>query len=181
MLVSDFMPKKQTKKEIIIKEIKEADVEIKNSVSKPVKTEKKKVEKKTVKIQAEGKYYEATGRRKTAVARVRLFTKGDGFLVNGKPYEEYFSNLELQRIAEDALKKMKLLNRFQISVKVSGGGIHSQSEALRHGLGRVLVKFNPEFRKRLKRAGFLMRDPREKERRKFGLKKARRAPQWSKR
>lgn len=131
--------------------------------------------------EARERYFEAVGRRKTSVARVRLFTKGGDFIVNNKLYTEYFPTLELQKIAEDSLKKMKLFGRFKVTVKVTGGGIHSQSEALRHGLARALVKFNPDFRKRLKRAGFLRRDPRMKERKKFGLKKARRAPQWSKR
>lgn len=127
------------------------------------------------------RYFEAVGRRKTAIARVRLFTRSGDFVINDKLYGQYFPTLELQRIAEDALQKMKLFGRFRVSVKVSGGGVHAQAEALRHGLARCLVKFNPDFRKRLKRAGFLKRDPRMKERKKFGLKKARRAPQWAKR
>ncbi|TSC74729.1 MAG: small subunit ribosomal protein S9 [Parcubacteria group bacterium Gr01-1014_33] len=127
------------------------------------------------------RYFEAVGRRKTAVARVRLFTRAGEFTVNQKPYADYFSAFELQRTAEDALKKMKLFERFRVSIKVSGGGLHAQAEAVRHGLSRCLIKFNPDFRKRLKRAGFLRRDPRIKERKKFGLKKARRAPQWAKR
>lgn len=130
---------------------------------------------------ARDRYFEAVGRRKTAVARARLFTKAGDFTVNGKPYGAYFPTPELQRIAEDALKKMKLWERFRVSIKVSGGGSHSQAEALRHALARCLIKFNPDFRKRLKRAGYLRRDPRAKERKKFGLKKARRAPQWQKR
>ena len=127
------------------------------------------------------RYFEAVGRRKTSVARVRLFTRTGSFIVNEKPYGIYFPTLTLQKIVEDGLKKMKLWERFRISVRVSGGGIHSQAEALRHGLARCLVNFNPDFRKRMKRAGFLTRDPRMKERKKFGLKKARRAPQWAKR
>lgn len=127
------------------------------------------------------RYFEAVGRRKTAVARVRLFTRAGDFTVNGKLYGSYFSTFELQKTVEDALQKMKLFGRFRVSAKVSGGGHHSQAEALRHGLARCLIKFNPDFRKRLKRAGYLTRDPRMKERKKFGLKKARRAPQWAKR
>lgn len=127
------------------------------------------------------RYFEAVGRRKTSVARVRLFTKAGDFSVNDKPYGTYFPTLDLQKIVEDALQKMKLFGRFRVSVKVSGGGIHSQAEAVRHGLARCLVKFNQDFRKRLKRAGFLKRDPRMRERKKFGLKKARKAPQWAKR
>ncbi len=127
------------------------------------------------------RYFEAVGRRKTSVARVRLYTKAGDFVVNDRAYNIYFPTLELQKIVEDALQKMKLFGRFRVSVKIYGGGMHSQAEAVRHGLARCLIKFNPDFRKRLKRAGFLKRDPRMKERKKFGLKKARKAPQWAKR
>jgi len=127
------------------------------------------------------RYFEAVGRRKTAVARVRVFTRAGDFTVNNKPYGQYFPTLELQKIVEDSLQKMKLFGRFRVSIKISGGGIHSQAEAVRHGIARALTKFNPDFRKRLKRAGFLTRDPRMKERKKPGLKRARRAPQWQKR
>lgn len=133
------------------------------------------------------KYYEAVGRRKTAVARVRLFTikpfEGDEgkIIVNEKPYKQYFSLFELQQTAEASLRKLKSLNRFEIVAKAAGGGVRAQAEALRHGIGRALVKFNADFRKKLKRAGYLRRDPRMKERKKYGLKAARRAPQWAKR
>jgi len=128
------------------------------------------------------RYFEAVGRRKTAVARIRLFTKGDKeFLINNLPYDKYFSGLEMQQIASSALTKMKCFDKFRVVVIVRGGGLHAQSEAIRHGTSRALVVFNPDFRKRLKRAGFLTRDPRMRERKKFGLKRARRAPQWQKR
>ena len=127
------------------------------------------------------RYFEGVGRRKTAVARVRLFTKAGDFRVNDQLYSEFFKTFDQQKIAEEALQKMKLFGRFRVSVKVKGGGSHAQAEAVRHGLARCLIKFNPDFRKRLKRATFLKRDPRMKERKKFGLKKARRAPQWAKR
>mgnify|MGYP001600983008 CR=1 FL=1 len=133
------------------------------------------------------KYYEAVGRRKTATARVRVFTikpfEGEEgkILVNNKFYKEYFPSFELQQIVESTLTKLKSLNRFEVSVKVQGGGIRAQSEAIRQGLSRALVKFNLDFRKKLKKAGFLRRDSRMKERKKYGLKKARRAPQWAKR
>jgi small subunit ribosomal protein S9 len=127
-------------------------------------------------------YIETIGRRKTAVARVRLFLKGEkNFLVNKKPFDLYFPTLELKQIAQAALEKMKCLDKFGILVKVKGGGIHSQAEAVRHGLAKALVLFNPNFRKRLKTAGYLTRDSRMRERKKFGLKRARRAPQWQKR
>lgn len=128
------------------------------------------------------RYFEATGRRKTSVARVRLFTRGEKvFLVNEKPFNNYFQSFELQQIVKSALEKMKCLDKFRIIVKVSGGGIHSQAEAVRHGISRALVEFNLDFKKRLKRAGFLTRDSRMRERKKFGLKRARKAPQWAKR
>jgi len=147
----------------------------KDKEEKKEKKEKKKVSKKP-------QYFEAVGKRKTAVARVRLFTQGEKqFLVNEKPYDKYFPTFDLQKIANAPLRKMKCLERFQISVKVKGGGIHAQAEAVRHGIARALVEFNPEFRRRLRRAGYLTRDPRQRERKKFGLKRARRAPQWQKR
>ncbi|MBU3934741.1 30S ribosomal protein S9 [Patescibacteria group bacterium] len=128
------------------------------------------------------RYYEAVGRRKTAVARVRFYTRGDKqFLINNKPYQEYFSQPEFQEIAVSSLKKMNCLDKFRVLVRVTGGGVRAQAEAIRHGAARVLIGFNPNFRKRLRKAGYLTRDPRMRERKKFGLKRARRAPQWSKR
>ena len=169
-------------------EVKKKEPEKKSSFAKASedKPEEKKetvVSAKTIEIAAKpDRYWEAVGRRKTAIARVRLFTKGDKVLVvNGKPYDVYFQDLAHRAVVEDALKKMKSLERFRMSAKVSGGGIHAQAEAIRHGISRALIKFNPDFRKRLRRAGYLTRDPRMKERKKFGLKKARRAPQWAKR
>ena len=127
-------------------------------------------------------YIEAVGRRKTSVARVRLFNKGSGSVaINDKDMADYFPTEELRKIVEDPFKKMNLTKEFAITAKISGGGIHSQAEALRHGISRALIKFNADFKKSLKKAGFLTRDARMKERRKFGLKKARKAPQWSKR
>ncbi len=131
---------------------------------------------------ASERYWEAVGRRKTAIARVRLFTRGEkGFLVNGRPLRAYFTYPYYERTAAEALETMKIADRFRVSARVTGGGPHAQAEAIRHGSARALVLFNPDFRKRLKRAGFLTRDPRMKERKKFGLKGARRAPQWQKR
>ena len=130
----------------------------------------------------ESSYYEAVGRRKTAVARVRLFEQaGKDILINRKKLENYFPLASLRQAVEEPLKKVKALDKFKVLVNVKGGGISSQAGAIRHGIARALVKFNPEFKKKLKRAEMLTRDPRMKERRKFGLKKARKAPQWSKR
>jgi small subunit ribosomal protein S9 len=128
------------------------------------------------------KYLEAVGRRKTAIARVRLLIKGEkSFLINGKPLAHYLPGFELQKIANSPLEKMNCLDKFGILAKVKGGGIHAQAEAIRLGIARALIIFNPDFRKRLKRVNYLTRDPRMKERKKFGLKRARRAPQWQKR
>lgn len=128
------------------------------------------------------KYFEAVGRRKTSVARARLFKGGEATIsVNGKKLNDYFVTKEMQNIVHDPLKIMKLDKDFKVTAKVSGGGIHSQAEALRHAISRALVEFDIDLRKKLKKAEFLKRDPRMKERRKFGLKKARKAPQWSKR
>lgn len=128
------------------------------------------------------RYLETVGRRKTSIARLRLFTEGEkSILVNGKAYEKYFPTQDLQQILISPLEKMSSQGKFGLLIKVRGGGIHSQAEAVRHALSRALVLFNPDFKKRLKNAGFLSRDSRMRERKKFGLKRARRAPQWQKR
>ena len=128
------------------------------------------------------RYFEAVGRRKTSVARVRLFTRGDKqFLVNGKPFQEYFTVEDDQQKATSSLRKMKCLDKFKVTVIVKGGGHSSQAEAVRHGTARVLVDFNLNFKKRLRKVGYLTRDPRMRERKKFGLKRARKSPQWAKR
>jgi len=130
----------------------------------------------------EKKYWQGVGRRKTAVAVVKIFKeKGASFLVNEKPLEKYFPLLELQKTAKAPLELLKLENKFKVLALVTGGGLVAQSEAIRLGLARALVAFKEEFRKKLKKAGFLRRDPRVKERKKPGLKRARRAPQWQKR
>lgn len=127
------------------------------------------------------RYTEGIGRRKTAVARVRI-TPGSKtvFKVNDRDLDSYFPTAELRKVVAEALVKIKA-GEFSISIHTKGGGIHSQAEAVRHGISRALVKYDASTRTKLKTAGFLKRDPRAKERRKFGLKKARKAPQWSKR
>jgi small subunit ribosomal protein S9 len=130
----------------------------------------------------EKQYWQGVGRRKTAVAVVKIFKeKGDSFLINEKPLEKYFPLFELQKTAKAPLELLKLENKFKVLALVKGGGLVAQSEAIRLGLARALVAFKEEFRKKLKKAGFLRRDPRAKERKKPGLKRARRAPQWQKR
>jgi len=127
------------------------------------------------------KYIEAVGRRKTAIARVRITEEGTGFTVNGRALVEYFPTESLQNKALEAFIVAGKAGKFGVSAKVIGGGINAQAEAIRHGLSRTLVKYDEELRKALKPAGFMKRDPRSVERKKFGLRKARRAPQWSKR
>lgn len=173
------MVKKETKKK---KQVKKKTKKKKAVTKKqPVVAAKKKKEK--VAKKGKARYIEAVGRRKTATARVRFWpqrTKKD-FLVNGRPYQEYFPTFELQRTVTAALQKMNCLDKFRIEVLAKGGGLQAQAEAIRHGTARALVLFNSDFRKKLKKAGFLTRDPRMRERKKFGLKRARRAPQWQKR
>ena len=132
----------------------------------------------------EGEYIEAIGRRKTSTARVRIMEASKASItVNGLDAKEYFKTEDQKRLIGDPIVKGngKTDIKWAIEVKVSGGGIHSQAEALRHGLARALVIHDGELRGKLKTLGFLKRDQRSKERRKFGLKKARKAPQWSKR
>ena len=126
------------------------------------------------------RYIEAIGRRKTSVARVRITpSTKTTILVNEKELETYFPIKEMQTIAKQSFAEVS--DKFKVTAHINGGGIHSQSEALRHGIARALINHKQELRKTLKKAGYLKRDPRAKERRKFGLKKARKAPQWSKR
>jgi len=128
------------------------------------------------------KYFEATGRRKTSTARVRLYPGGKGEMtVNDKPAKEFFSFFEFAGQAVSPLAVVGEEKKIDVTVKVSGGGIRGQAEAIRHGIARALVVMNEEYKPALKAEGFLTRDPRAKERKKPGLKKARRAPQWRKR
>jgi len=126
------------------------------------------------------KYIETVGRRKTASARVRLSeATAKSITVNGKDIAVYFPTTHLADTAEKSLSHTE--KKFAITVVVSGGGIAGQAVAVRHGIARALIEHDITLRSTLKKAGFLMRDPRAKERRKPGLKKARKAPQWSKR
>lgn len=156
-------------------------VEKKTTKKSSVKKKESEESKEPISKKKTEKYYYGLGRRKTAVARVRLY-KGKGeFLINDKEAKQYFPTLELQTIIEGPLKLTNLLGQFRVSVKVRGGGPKSQAEAVRLGIARALVVFDKDLKKELKTAGFLKRDPRMKERKKPGLKKARRAPQWRKR
>ena len=128
------------------------------------------------------KYYYGTGRRKSSVARVRVYENGTGSItINGRSIDEYFGLETLKLIVRQPLVTTDMLGKVDIVVTVSGGGVSGQAGAIRHGISRALVVLNPEFRPALKAAGFMTRDPRMKERKKYGLKAARRAPQFSKR
>ena len=148
-----------------------------------IKSSSKKINK-TISVKPE-RYIEANGGRKTAHARVRLFSGPGGkqktIIVNGKDYKEYFKIPKHQMIVMSPLKLVGVLDKMGITVKVEGSGIGAQAEAVRHGLSRALILFNEEFKKVLRHAGFVTRDARMVERKKYGLKKARRAPQWQKR
>ncbi len=150
-------------------------------ISKIQKDDKAKPKKSAKESVKDERYFEAVGRRKTAIARVRLYTKREGIIVNDKNYDKYFPTLRLQNEVLAALEKMKTTDKFGATVKVAGGGLSSQAEAIRHGISRALVKFNADFKKRLRRVGFLTRDSRMVERKKYGLRKARRGRQWRKR
>ncbi|MCI0542787.1 30S ribosomal protein S9 [bacterium] len=127
-------------------------------------------------------YIGTVGRRKTSIASVRLTESAkEGIIVNEKEVHVYFPTAELVAIVKEPFAAAALTQKFSVSGKLQGGGIHSQAEALRHGIARALVKWDAELRKKIKKEGLLARDQRGKERRKFGLKKARKAPQWAKR
>ena len=177
----------KTKKTKKVTAPKVASVKVKEPTVEKVAEVKEVTEDKTLKKE---KYFQAVGRRKESVAIVRLYTKkstdvveGDYALisVNDKDYRNYFTDKILQAVVESPLRKLKSTNRFKATVKVNGGGLSGQADAVKHGISRTLVLFDQNFRKKLKKAGFLTRDSRIKERRKYGLKKARKAPQWRKR
>jgi small subunit ribosomal protein S9 len=131
---------------------------------------------------AEKRYYQGTGRRKTAVARVRLFPGSGDFIVNGKKPTDYFGARKL--FHREIVRPLELtgnLSNFNVLVKVRGGGVSGQAGAVRHGVARALLDLDPELRPTLRGAGLLTRDPRMKERKKAGLKRARKRPQYTKR
>ena len=132
-------------------------------------------------MKRDGKYFYANGKRKTSVAKVRLYENGKGdIVVNDKPVKDYFFG-ELIASIKAPLKIANALKLFDVTALVVGGGVSSQADAVRHGISKALLEYDPELRSELKKAGFLTRDSRTKERKKFGLKRARRAPQWAKR
>ena len=132
--------------------------------------------------QSKNPYKYGTGRRKASVARVHLFENGTGAItINGRDIDDYFGLETLKMVVRQPLNTTSTLGKVDIVATVEGGGVSGQAGALRHGISRALLQVNPDFRPILKKAGFLTRDPRMKERKKYGLKAARRAPQFSKR
>ena len=132
--------------------------------------------------QSKKPYLYGTGRRKSSVARVHLFPNGTGSItINGRDIDEYFGLDTLKMVVRQPLEATGNTGKMDIVATVAGGGVSGQAGAIRHGVARALLSVNPEFRATLKAAGFLTRDPRMKERKKYGLKAARRAPQFSKR
>ena len=127
-------------------------------------------------------YFYGTGRRKSSVARVHVYENGTGVItINGRDIEEYFGLDTLKMVVRQPLNTTGLIGKVDVNVTVAGGGVTGQAGAIRHGLSRALIQADAEFRPALKAAGFLTRDSRMKERKKYGLKAARRAPQFSKR
>ncbi len=168
--------KKTSPKKVVKKQ------EVKKTVKKTKETTGAKTEKVSVKkTLSSAKYIRTVGRRKTAVAQVRLYFPGKGeFVINDKKASDFFSEDNLNTILQP-LKTCSKIKDFDFTVIVKGGGSFGQIEAIRHGVARALLKYDPELKAVLKTNGYLTRDPRQKERKKPGLKKARKAPQWSKR
>jgi small subunit ribosomal protein S9 len=126
-------------------------------------------------------FFYGTGKRKTSVSRTRLFNGSGKIVVNGRPYEDYFPRATLQMIIRQPMNLTRTSGRFDIIANVSGGGLSGQAQAVRHGISRALLDYDPELRPALKKAGFLTRDSRVKERKKYGLRGARARFQYSKR
>lgn len=158
------------------------DVKKKAPAKKTVVTKNVRVKKdEHVSPEESSVHYRAVGRRKEAIARVRLQAGTGQFVVNGKPVEKYFPSFELLQTVQAPLVQTNTRDSLDMSVKVVGGGFRGQADAVRHGISRALLVLNPDYRKTLRSLGYLTRDPRIKERKKPGLKRARRAPQFSKR
>ena len=126
-------------------------------------------------------YYYGTGRRKTAVARVRVYPGSGDITVNGKPFLEVFTRISYQIKVRQPMKVVDMVDQFDVRAKVEGGGVTAWADAIAHGTARALEAFNPALKPALRKAGLITRDPRVKERKKYGLKRARKAPQYTKR
>ncbi len=154
----------------------------KKEAPKSAKTTADKAKKDVKTAPSGSKYNYANGKRKTSVARVKLFENGTGVItINDKPIADFCSVKVHVEVIKSPLKLIGKTKDFDVQIQVIGGGVTGQAEAARHGIAKALVDLNPEFRATLKRAGMLTRDARVKERKKYGLKRARRAPQWAKR
>jgi len=133
-------------------------------------------------VQQQERYFYGTGKRKTSVARVKIYNgDSNSIIVNIKPMEEYFNWQPWQDTVKQALSVSNNLNNFRVEAKVYGGGVNSQAEAIRHGITRALIAYDENLKKELRQAGLVTRDSRIKESKKYGLKRARRAPQYTKR
>ncbi len=141
----------------------------------------KKTTEKAAKPKVQSRYFQAHGGRKTAGASARVMAGQKGLIVNDKDYKVYFKTAKNQAAAFAPLETLKIHEKVGATVRVKGGGINAQAEAVRNAIARALAKFDESFKGQLRRAGFMTRDPRMVERKKYGLKKARRAPQWAKR
>jgi len=130
---------------------------------------------------SDGAYVWGTGRRKCAIAQVRLYAGSGGITVNGKPYDEVFPRVEHRTKIVAPLEVTEMADKFRVEVKVTGGGVSGQADAIRHGIARALVRESEALKPVLRKEGFLTRDPRVKERKKYGLRRARKAPQYTKR
>ncbi len=129
----------------------------------------------------QGDYFYGTGRRKSAIARVRLYPGSGNITVDGKPYLEVFPRVAHQHLIRQPLLLAEALDRFDASIKVEGGGVSAWAGAIAHGITRALIEFDPNLKPVLRKGGLVARDPRVKERKKYGLKRARKAPQYTKR
>lgn len=128
-----------------------------------------------------GEYHYGTGRRKCAIARVRLYPGGGTIEINGRPYMEALPRKNLQEKARQPLEVAEMADKFNVIAKITGGGVSGWADALAHGTARALVAYDENLRSAMRKAGLLTRDPRVKERKKYGLKRARKAPQYTKR
>lgn len=171
-----------TKNETTKKPAEKKAVAPKKAVVKKVASKKEDEDTAPIELDSKKGYIPSVGRRKTAIARVRLIKNGTGkIIINGKEFDKYFTVFDLRKQVTEPLVVVGQADAVDVSVKIVGGGMRGQAEAIRQGISRSLIQLNPTFRKSLKKLGYLKRDPRKKERKKPGLKKARRAPQWSKR
>jgi small subunit ribosomal protein S9 len=175
--------KKKTEAKKVEKKVKApAKAKVKVEKKETKKVEPKVEEKKEVKKKKADDYLDAVGRRKTAVAQVRVYKKGEGKItINQRDFDKYFPTLQTQESVKAPLNIIGQADKLNVTIRVVGGGLIGQAEAVRHGIAQALIGLNPNFRKPLKKAGYLRRDARKKERKKPGLKGARRAPQWKKR